>query len=138
MRKRTILVLVLVTATTGCYRATVDTGLQPSGEEIREDWAHSYIGGLVPPTTVETAARCPDGVARVETHLSFLNMVVNIVTLGIYSPMNIRVQCAAPGSGSEAAFVVPAGSTLTASTDGVNAALSYAAGQQEPVLIRFE
>jgi hypothetical protein len=33
MRKATVL-LLLVVLTTGCYRATVDTGLTPSGQTI--------------------------------------------------------------------------------------------------------
>ena len=31
------------------------------------------VFGLAPPSTVETMERCPNGVARVETQLSFLD-----------------------------------------------------------------
>jgi hypothetical protein len=137
--RRTIPLLVITVVLAGCYRATIDTGLRPSGDEIRNDWAHSYIAGLVPPSTVETAARCPDGVAQVQTQLSFLNMLANVVTLGIYSPMSVLVRCAAAGSGgAEAAFVVPAGSSLEHSMRVFNAALAEAASLQEPVLVRFD
>ena len=37
-----------------------------SNETVEEAWPASWIGGLVPPSTMETAAKCPDGVARVE------------------------------------------------------------------------
>lgn len=139
MRSRTTLFLLLAVATAGCYKATIETGLTPSDQEIRQDWAHSFIAGLVPPATVETAARCPNGVAQVETQQSFLNMVANIVTLGIYSPMTIRVQCAAAGAGSEeTAFLVPPGAGLDESTRVLNAALSHSAARQHPVLVLFE
>ena len=57
---------------------------------------------------METASRCPDGVAKVETQLSFLNQVVHILTLGIYTPMDIRVTCALPAGTS-----APQGAMLT-------------------------
>ena len=57
---------LLVLAVSGCYHATVDTG--------EKHWASSWIGGLVPPETVETAERCPDGVAKVETKQTFLKV----------------------------------------------------------------
>jgi hypothetical protein len=51
----------------------------------------------VPPKAVQTATECPDGVARVETQLSFPNRLVGILTFGIYTPMQIVVTCAEAG-----------------------------------------
>jgi hypothetical protein len=39
----------------------------------------------------------------VETQLSFLNQVIAILTGGIYTPMSIKVTCAAAGSEDQAA-----------------------------------
>ncbi len=78
----------------GCYHATITTGATPSSVTIDHKWASSWIYGLVPPATVETAQQCPAGVARVETRLSFLNQLVGLLTIGIYTPMDIRVTCA--------------------------------------------
>ncbi len=93
MERTAIMVLVMV-ALSGCYHATIETGLPPSNETVEEPWAASWIGGLVPPSTVETAAQCPDGVARVETKHSFLNGLVAVLTSGIFTPMHIIVTCA--------------------------------------------
>jgi len=49
---------------------------------------------LVPPSTVETQQKCPKGVSKVETQLSFPNMLVSFLTLSIYTPMDIKVTCA--------------------------------------------
>jgi hypothetical protein len=87
----------------GCYRATINTGRQASGQTIERLWAHSFLAGLVPPSVTETASACPNGVARVETQHSFLNVVAQIITGSIYSPMTITVQCAASGVPDEAA-----------------------------------
>ncbi|MEX0945669.1 MAG: hypothetical protein WDZ38_08320, partial [Balneolaceae bacterium] len=37
---------------------------------------------------------CSNGVARVETRHSFLNMLASAITFSIYSPMEITVTCA--------------------------------------------
>jgi hypothetical protein len=59
-----------------------------------------WILGLVPPSTVSTAAKCPAGPAKAETQLSFVNQLVSFLTLGIYTPMAIKVTCAAAGPGT--------------------------------------
>jgi hypothetical protein len=84
----------------GCYHATIETGLTPSTVTLEQRWANSWIYGLVPPKTVNTSARCTTGVGRVETQLSFLNQLVGLLTFGIYTPMDVRVTCA---QGSSAA-----------------------------------
>lgn len=91
---RSVLLALVVVSLSGCYHAVVDTGLTPSGEIHERPWAHSFIGGLVPPDRTSGADVCPIGVARVETQLSFLNGLVSGLTWGIYTPMTIRVACA--------------------------------------------
>jgi hypothetical protein len=101
--------LALVVGLGACYHTIVDTGRQPSGQTIEIPWATSFVAGLVPIETVETASKCPNGVARVETYHSFLNMLATVVTWNIYSPMTIEVTCAAggmSGAGSPDADVI--------------------------------
>jgi len=90
----------MLLALPGCYHATIETGAPPSPQTIDEGWASSWVLGLVPPKAVETASRCPNGAARVETQLSFLNQLVGFLTFGIYTPMSIKVTCAAAGTAS--------------------------------------
>lgn len=91
-------------ALSGCYTATIETNLPPSNTKIEKNWAAGWIFGLVPPKTVETAAQCPHGVAKVVTQLSFANMLVGFLTLDIYVPMTIQVTCA---QASETSLVDP-------------------------------
>lgn len=91
--------LALAVGLGACYHTIVDTGRQPSGQTIEIPWATSFVAGLVPIETVETASKCPNGVARVETYHSFLNMLATVVTWNIYSPMTIEVACASGGTG---------------------------------------
>lgn len=81
----------------GCYHATIETGAKPSAVTIENRWAHSFVFGLVAPKLVETAAKCPTGVSKVETQHSFLNGLVAILTFSIYTPISIRVTCAEGG-----------------------------------------
>jgi hypothetical protein len=113
----------------GCYAARIETGLPPSTKVIRQPFASSWIYGLVPPKTVTTAAECPNGVAIVETQLSFLNQVVGFLTLGIYTPMQIVVTCAEKPSMGMADpsldLTIPQGS----SQEDVQALFSHAADE---------
>jgi hypothetical protein len=122
-----------------CYHATIETGLTPSTQVLEQSFASSWIYGLVPPKTVETASRCPDGVAKVETQHTFVNQLVGFLTLGIYTPMNIRVTCAQAGAASSGASL-----TIPSSAGGeeVRAAFGDAAElvarTEAAVTVRFE
>ncbi|NOT32726.1 MAG: hypothetical protein HOP12_01005 [Candidatus Eisenbacteria bacterium] len=102
MRRLMMAVLMFAFAMTmsGCYAARVETGLTPSTQVIKKDWAACWVFGLVPPPTLQMASYCPNGVAVVETQLSFLNMVVGNLTFGIFTPMTIRVTCAEKSTSS--------------------------------------
>ncbi len=114
-------------AASACYHATVDTGLTPSGQEISKSFAAGWLFGLVPPSTVETAAKCPHGAAKIETQLSFVNQFVAWLTAYIYTPMSIKVTCAQAGRASLAptAPTIDVGANATA--EQIRAAISRAA-----------
>lgn len=127
MKKLAVVAILLASVTlSGCYHAIVETGRAPSGQEIKEAWAPGWLWGLIGPPTVETAERCPAGVARVETRHSFLNQIVSGLTFGLFTPMQIDVQCAAatgmiPDSGAALALADDA------DDDTIRAALAEAA-----------
>lgn len=133
------LVLSLVAAA-GCYHATIQTGLTPSTQTIERHWASSWIDGLVPPSYTQTASACPSGVARVDTQLSFPNLLVGFVTFGIYTPMDIVVTC-----GSNRSSAVPSDRTIQvgahATPQQVQAAMDSAAVRsvrdRQPMFIEF-
>lgn len=104
MKKVSLLALALLLSS-GCYHATIETGLQPGPQTIEVPFAHCWIYGLVPPATVETMAQCPNGVARVETQQSFVNGLVGVLTFGIYTPMDILVTCAGDGGTDSDSYV---------------------------------
>ncbi|MDR9419580.1 Bor/Iss family lipoprotein [Gracilimonas sp.] len=78
----------------GCYNAKVTTNQEPSAKTVQNSFAHGFIFGLVGPT-VDVSEDCTNGVAKVETKLSFVNMLVSNITAGLYTPMSVTVTCAA-------------------------------------------
>lgn len=138
-------VLLLAAAAAGCYHATIETGMKPNGEMINKPWATSFVYGLVPPPVVETASKCANGVARVETQLSFLNQIVNILTLGIFTPMTITVACAGlqgallerPDRNVGETIHVPAGSSREELQFAFNKAIQYTTETHRAALVTF-
>lgn len=135
MRRHASFLLVGMVALLGCYHATIDTGVAPSEKVIEKRWASSWILGLVPPSTTTTAAQCPAGVAKVETRQSFLNGLVNIVTMSIYTPMAIRVTCAQGVAAPQAALMAPASGATGTPQEAVPAAAEQAAESGEPAKV---
>jgi hypothetical protein len=95
MAVRRLAPFALAALLAGCYHATVETGRPLSTQVVEKKFASGWVYGLVPPSTISTAEKCPDGAAKVETQLSFVNQLVSFLTLGIYTPMDIRATCAA-------------------------------------------
>jgi hypothetical protein len=140
MRLKTLVpALALLASTVACYHATIETGATPSTQVIDKPFASGWIYGLIPPSTVSTAAKCPNGVAKVETQLSFVNQLVTFITGGIYTPMSIRVTCATGKVASAAAPHADVSVNVSAGDDSVRAAFAKAADQavraNRPVLV---
>ncbi len=136
-----VAVVASLVALAGCYHATIDTGLTPSTTVIDKSWASGWLWGLVPPSAIETAKKCPQGVAKVETQHSFLNQLVSALTGGIYSPMSIKVTCAQSGHASAAPgaseIVVPPSATPDERKTAVQRAAELSLETGSPVFLRF-
>lgn len=134
---RIALLLVGTLLSQGCYHATIETGKAPGPETIDKPWASSFVYGLVPPSTVETAQKCPNGVAKVETQQTFLNGLVNLLTFGIYTPMAIKVTCAARSS-ADAGPVIRSMESGATATELVQRAAELSRALGSPVMIDFQ
>src|SRR5690349_8881742 len=96
MRARfSLAVLALALPLGACYRVTVNTGAPAASQTVEKPWSNSFVYGLVPPPVVNTASACPNGVAKVVTQHSFLNGLVSALTWSLYTPIDVRVTCAA-------------------------------------------
>jgi hypothetical protein len=137
---RSLPLLSLCVALGACHHATIETGLEPSLHTIHEPWANSWIAGLVPPSTVETGEKCPSGVSKVETQRTFLNGLVGILTLGIYTPMEIKVTCAAESAADmpdQADVSIGEGASLAEVQLAFMQAADRAVEERRPVYVEF-
>lgn len=77
-----------------CFRVTVVTGAPATETKIDLPWQKSWVLGLVPPDTILSKTRCPNGVAQVMVEQSFLNGLVSSLTWNIFTPIHPVVTCA--------------------------------------------
>ena len=91
--RKMVATAAVVLVISGCYKATVQTGIQPGPVEISHTQA-TWINGLVPASPVNAVEDCGEaGVAIVQTEHSFLNQLLAALTLGIYTPVTVRIRC---------------------------------------------
>jgi hypothetical protein len=91
---RLALTAAVVAMTTACFHQTVQSGLEPSTTVVERQFVATWLWGIVPAEPIDMRQSCPSGVATVETEQSFLNGLVGVLTIGIYSPQRLRVTCA--------------------------------------------
>jgi hypothetical protein len=135
--------VALLFALTSCYSANITTDKQPSAQTIEKKWAHGFIGGLVMIGAEVDASQCNNGVAAVETKLSFVNMLVNGITGGLYTPMSISVTCAAGGMSSadiapDKKFNLSKDVSKQKAANTVKKAANKSANIDGPVYVTFE
>ncbi len=106
MNRRAALAPLAALALTGCFRTSVYSGLPPGKTDPQHDnqWQNGFVGGLVEASGSSDLARaCPHGWAEAYSQTSFLHVLLQYVTLEIYSPQAVTVVCSAP----RADFPVP-------------------------------
>lgn len=84
----------LLWVASGCYRQVIQTGRTPAATVIDRPWTHTWLWGLVPATAIDVTSQCRSGIATVVTEQSFMNGLVSVLTLGIYTPRHVTVTCA--------------------------------------------
>lgn len=95
---RGVLTLAAASLLTGCYHQAVQTGLAPSSTVVQKNFHPTFIFGLVQAAPIDVRAQCPNGVAFASTRMTVPNWLVGLVTIGIVTPHEVKVTCAAGGS----------------------------------------
>lgn len=90
-------------ASSACFRQVVQTGRTPAATVIDRPWTHTWLWGLVPAKPIDVTSQCRSGIATVVTEESFMNGLVHVLTIGIYTPRHVTITCAtgsatAPGA----------------------------------------
>jgi hypothetical protein len=128
---------VLLTA--ACFHQIVQTGRAPGSTVIEKPWTSTFVFGIVPAAEINTAAQCPGGVAVVETQRTFLNGLVGVITIGIYTPVDVKITCASgtamvPGA---RAIDVGAEASVAEREAAVDSAIELATRTNQTVVVRY-
>jgi hypothetical protein len=93
MKKLAIAALVL--SLVGCATQRFDVRSGADNAASHDDYQSFWIGGIGQKEEIDAAKVCGGAakVQRVETQLTLGNIGLTVLTLGIYTPRQIRVYC---------------------------------------------
>jgi hypothetical protein len=83
----------------GCFEASIHSGRPPGDVPRSHDhrWHHGFLlGALESSAAYDLSAICPRGWSEVHSESDSLQVFLAIFTLGIYTPQNVTIVCAAP------------------------------------------
>lgn len=141
MQRRTSVALALgLVLTSACFHQVVQTGRNPGTTIVRKEWTATWLWGIVPATAIDVTRECPGGIATVETQQTFMNGLVSVLTIGIYTPRDVKVTCAsgtARGAGLKE-FIVGRNSSRDDQLRVLADAISESERSEQPVLISVQ
>jgi len=122
-----------------CFHQIVQTGRTPGTTVVERPWTATWLWGLVPAEEISVVAQCPNGVATIETQQSFLNGLVGGLTLGIYTPQEVRVTCASATGALPGARQIDIGHDASVANriTAIHEAIALAVETHETVQVRY-
>ena len=93
--KRSGAVLLLL-ALSACFRTTVKNGEPVSSGRIEwnDRWHHGLVFGLAELSGPYDLGRlCPRGWAEIHTETPFVQGLVTVLTLNVYTPQSVTIRC---------------------------------------------
>ncbi|MBN2694138.1 Bor family protein [bacterium] len=90
-----VLMLIFMMFVSACKTVTITEG---DLEEITTDPTYEssesfFIFGIIGESHVYVNQQCPKGVFQVQTRMSFVDGLLGLITVGIYSPKTVRLWC---------------------------------------------
>ncbi len=92
MRRFTLATLAAL-ALAGCHVVRYETG-RPASPRVVTIPVTYWLWGLKGSHAIDLDAACPEGAARWESKATASNKLLGIVTLGIYVPRTVVIECA--------------------------------------------
>lgn len=91
--RRTLLVPLAALALAGCHVVRYDTG-RPASQQVVTVPLNFFLWGIVGDRVVDLDAACPDGAARWQNQATAGDAFIDVITVGIWSPRTVKIQCA--------------------------------------------
>jgi hypothetical protein len=92
--KGTAAMLAAAFLATGCYTTRFQSNLAPGGAKYEEK-GNYFLWGLVGEKEVDLKKLCPAGASRWQNQQTFVDGLLGFITIGIYIPRTINVECTA-------------------------------------------
>ena len=92
-RALAVLVAVSLVALAGCHNVRYDTGRPPSDRVVNVP-VNFFLWGLVGQKVVDLDAACPEGAATWQNRATVTDALLDVITLGIWSPRTVSITCA--------------------------------------------
>ena len=122
MRSRRRWAAVLCLATAACFHQVVQTGLAVGPTPIDKPFASTFVFGLASASEIAVRSDCPGSADVTEMEQGLVNGLGAGLTLGIYSPQQVRATCASRSA------AIPSGALEVT----IPAAATEAAGPPSP------
>ncbi len=87
--------LLACAALSGCFTVRYETRL-PEGGPTKKEHARFFLWGLAGHKDVDLDELCPGGAHAWRSRASAGDVVLSLVTFGVYVPRTIEVECAPP------------------------------------------
>ena len=82
-----------VVLSTACVNATYINPAVPPGGGVFETTGHFFIFGLAGHEEIDAYQACPRGVAAVHSEFDVSDVLLAIITIGLYFPRTYYIEC---------------------------------------------
>jgi hypothetical protein len=88
----TALLAGLLLFLSGCFPLRIDAARAAGNEKSLRQ--HFFLLGLVGEAQVDVAEECPDGLAGIYERFTPADLLLGLVSVGIYVPRTVKLECA--------------------------------------------
>ena len=88
-----VLAVVALAGLSGCHNVRYDTG-RPASDRVVNVPVNFFLWGFVGQKVVDLDAACPEGAASWQNQATVVDALIDVVTLGIWSPRTVTIRCA--------------------------------------------
>lgn len=93
---RPLVLVALLPLFAGCYTTRVYVGESTAAGKVENEWQQTFFWGMISVGKVNADAICGDaGVQSVKSQIGGLGLLANWITVGIWSPMHVKITCGA-------------------------------------------
>ena len=92
LKRAALVVMVFGLGLCACHTMRFEIDDQPHGKIVSERKSY-FLWGLVPTKVVDVRQKCPRGAVAVKEETSFVDGLLELPTLGIWSPRSSTYYC---------------------------------------------